>query len=160
MRNLWLRDTCAHFKIYQLTFTVLKCMEMSLCCRCLSVKSVLSVCAAPDACRTTSLPLISFKALSHTIIQFSLLDNDHVILIWQVDYAASLAVGGCYRRSHSRLPRWLLFIWKTVCQAPAPMTGDWWVIKTKQNPANNLHFGKKNPLDGESDTIRIDNYCL
>lgn len=35
------------------------------------------------------LPLISFKPPSHTIIQFSLPDNDHVILIWQVDYAAS-----------------------------------------------------------------------
>lgn len=35
------------------------------------------------------LAIISFKPPSHAIIQFSLGDNDHVILIWQVDYAAS-----------------------------------------------------------------------
>lgn len=37
----------------------------------------------------SSFCIISFKPPSHTIIQFSLLDNDHVILIWQVDYTAS-----------------------------------------------------------------------
>lgn len=41
------------------------------------------------ACWMSSFPIISFKSPSHTIIQFSLLDNDHFILIWQVDYTAS-----------------------------------------------------------------------
>lgn len=38
-------------------------------------------------CWMTSRPIISFKPPSHTIIQFPLLDNNHVILIWQVDYS-------------------------------------------------------------------------
>ena len=60
------------------------CARVCLCVRSMSYLAVFT----QDVGRST-FPIISFKALSHTIIQFSLVDNDHVILIWQVDYAAS-----------------------------------------------------------------------
>ena len=67
---------------------VLACMCVCVCvCLCVRNMSYLAV-FTQDVGRST-FPIISFKALSHTIIQFSLVDNDHVILIWQVDYAAS-----------------------------------------------------------------------
>lgn len=63
-------------------------MSVMVCTR----DRVQSACRASDfahfAHARRVLCIISFKPPSHAIIQFSLRDNDHVILIWQVDYTA------------------------------------------------------------------------
>lgn len=100
-----------------LLFTALKCVETSFgVCVCECERSALSASAASDACCVRS--LISFKAPSHTIIQFSLPDNDHVILIWQVDYAASHSRQLAPRKL--RRPA-LLQGWTGGCRLPLPL---------------------------------------